>query len=72
MAEKITFELDLNDPAVWDDSALVNSWNDALGEYKVSTRLWISSDQALTCWSRNITASMLKGRNWKMFLPTRS
>jgi len=26
--------MDFNDPAVWDDSALVDSWNQALEEYK--------------------------------------
>jgi hypothetical protein len=29
-------DLDLNDPDIWDDSVLIDSWNDALAEYKVS------------------------------------
>ncbi|KAF2430662.1 hypothetical protein EJ08DRAFT_588712 [Tothia fuscella] len=29
-----TFDLDLSDPRVWDDTVLVESWNEALEEYK--------------------------------------
>lgn len=28
-------DIDLNQADMWDDSALVDSWNDALAEYKV-------------------------------------
>jgi hypothetical protein len=28
----------MNHDEIWDDSALIESWNDALAEYKVSTK----------------------------------
>lgn len=42
---------------VWDDSALVDSWNDALGEYKVVCTLRKSTSVLLTVF-RNIIASI--------------
>jgi hypothetical protein len=30
----MAMNLDLSDPDAWDDSALTNSWNEALQEYK--------------------------------------
>lgn len=40
---------------VWDDSALVDSWNDALGEYKVLCTSWKLTSKTLTVF-RNIIA----------------
>ncbi|KAK8133944.1 hypothetical protein PG984_005956 [Apiospora sp. TS-2023a] len=34
---------------VWDDSALVDSWNDALGEYKVLCTLWELMSKVADC-----------------------
>ena len=35
----------LSHAAIWDDSALVNSWNDALEEHKVSRTSGINREQ---------------------------
>lgn len=49
----------LSHDEIWDDSALVNSWNDALDEYNVSAVHRPNLDQ-VDFVARNITASMPK------------
>ncbi len=46
--------VDLSNAAgdVWDDSALIQSWNGALAEYKVKSRLSDVLDICLTCGQR--------------------
>jgi hypothetical protein len=43
-------DINLADPGVWDDSALINSWNDALDEYKV---IYVED----YCWITKLTFS---------------
>ena len=52
--------IDLSDRNAWDDSALVNSWNEALAEYNVR----LSSPPVQTNLYRNTTASTFKGRSY--------
>lgn len=35
LSKNMTTSINLADPGVWDDRALINSWNEALEEYKV-------------------------------------
>ena len=41
---------------IWDDSALVQSWNEALEEYKVTALLTAYDNHVLTILFRSITA----------------
>ena len=50
----------LNDEEVWDDSALIDSWNDALKEYKVMPSDFRNLAGYLTDLYRNTTAFMRK------------
>ncbi len=59
---------------MWDDSALVRSWNEALDEYKVravgspgSRSLSLLAAPRLTHLVRSITASMQKEATWMTF-----
>lgn len=46
----------MNHEEVWDDSALIDSWNEALAEYKVGHRIEITEPFADIC--RNTTVFM--------------
>lgn len=59
----------LSHEEIWDDSALVQSWDDAVEEYNVyihTYHLHFPGDLALTFWlfwyNRSITASMRAAR----------
>lgn len=56
---------------IWDDSALVRSWDEAVEEYKVRAPHNYSRDLSLTAARKLVdsstTASMLEERTWKMF-----
>ena len=54
----------LSHAEIWDDSALVQSWDDALAEYKVSD----NSSLALRLLSQNsfIIAFMRAANEWKI------
>jgi hypothetical protein len=59
---------------IWDDSALVNSWNEALQEYKVQilmiTYLVLVFADDVTY--RSITASTLREETWMTYSNQRS
>ena len=64
--------VDLGDRDAWDDSALIQSWEEALAEYKVERWLRFETQLELILRDRNITASTRKGRGLKMCSTRRS
>jgi hypothetical protein len=52
---------------IWDDSALVQSWNEALEEYKVNRTSTAHNNHVLTISSRSITACLREVNELKMF-----
>lgn len=42
MGKKKSTNRELTHEEIWDDSALVRSWDEAVEEYKVSRSLWAS------------------------------
>lgn len=57
----------LSDNEIWDDSALVQSWNEALEEYKVNSTSTTSDYHVLTISYRNITACLREANELKRF-----
>lgn len=68
---------------IWDDSALVNAWDEALQEYKVGAVRIASLQKLVAClpdrgsqllmwrtiWVRSTTALMLLGRiSWRYYV----
>ena len=58
--------VDLGDRDAWDDSALIQSWEEALAEYKVERWSRFETQPELILRDRNITASTRKGRGLRM------
>jgi hypothetical protein len=52
---------------IWDDSALVQSWNEALEEYKVEALSTAHNNHVLTILFRSITACLREVNELKMF-----
>lgn len=63
--------VDLGDRDAWDDSALIQSWEEALAEYKVERWPRFETPE-LILRDRNITASTRKGRGLRMYSMRRS
>lgn len=56
----------LSENEIWDDSALVHSWNEALEEYKVNHTFYISQSHAYYAF-RSTTACLLEVNESRMF-----
>jgi hypothetical protein len=52
---------------IWDDSALVQSWNEALEEYKVYRTFDAHNNHVLTISFRSTTACLHEVNELKMF-----
>jgi len=57
----------LSDNEIWDDSALVQSWNEALEEYKVNCASTAFVNHVLTISYRNTTACLHEAKELKRF-----
>ena len=64
--------VDLGDRDAWDDSALIQSWEEALAEYKVERWSCFETQLELILRDRNITASTLKDKGLRMCSMRRS
>lgn len=53
----------LSENEIWDDSALVQSWNEALEEYKVNYILCVSQSRAYYAFFQRSTTACLLGVN---------
>lgn len=57
----------LPDNEIWDDSALVQSWNEALEEYKVNCTSTAFDNHVLTISYRDTTACLREANESKRF-----
>lgn len=58
--------ISLDDRGAWDDSALINSWDEAVAEYQVSGSMSDDIEICLLTSDRSTTASQNQASVWKM------